>query len=78
VSGNISFVSYSWKSTFIISIQNVLRDIQCTPWDVSSWTATSVQRCRGSCGLSDRHPQCDSEVPLRCQQVLRTQGFLSV
>jgi hypothetical protein len=25
---------------------------------VSSWTAAPVQRCRGSCGQSDRHPQC--------------------
>jgi hypothetical protein len=23
----------------------------------------------------DRHPQCDGEVPLRCQQELHTQGF---
>jgi hypothetical protein len=25
-----------------------------------------------------RHPQCDGEVPLRCQQVLHTQEFLGV
>jgi hypothetical protein len=44
----------------------------------STWTAASVQRCRGSCGQSDRHPQCDGEVPLRCQQELHTQGSLGV
>jgi hypothetical protein len=32
----------------------------------------------GSCGWSDRDPQCDGEVPLRCQQELRTQGSLGV
>jgi hypothetical protein len=41
-------------------------------------TAASVQRCRGGCGWSDRHPQCDGEVPLRCQQELHTQGVLGV
>jgi hypothetical protein len=56
------------KSTFITSAQNVLHQIQRTPRHVSSWTAISVQRCRGGCGQSDRHPQCDGEVPLRCQQ----------
>jgi hypothetical protein len=25
---------------------------------ISSWTAASVQRCRGSCAQSNRHPQC--------------------
>jgi hypothetical protein len=25
-----------------------------------------------------RHPQCDGEVPLRCQQGLHTQGFVGV
>jgi hypothetical protein len=63
------------KNTFITSAQNVLHEIQCTPQYVSSWTAASVQRCRGSCGQSDRHPQCDGEAPLRCQRVLHTQGF---
>jgi hypothetical protein len=47
VSGNI--LSHSWKSTSIISAQNVLHEIQCTPRHVSSWTAASVQRCRCSC-----------------------------
>jgi hypothetical protein len=32
----------------------------------------------GYCGQSDRHPQWDGEVPLRCQQELHTQGFLGV
>jgi hypothetical protein len=50
VAGNISFVSYSWRSTFIISAQNVRHEIQCTPRHVSSWTAASVQISRGSCG----------------------------
>jgi hypothetical protein len=27
-------VSYSWRSTFIISAQNVLHEIQCMPWYV--------------------------------------------
>jgi hypothetical protein len=72
------FVSYSWKSTFIISAQNVLHEIQCTPRHVTSLTAASVQRCRGSCRWYDRHPQCDGEVPLRCQQELHTQGFSGV
>jgi hypothetical protein len=40
--------------------------------------AASVQGCRGSCGWSDRHAQCDGEVPLRCQQELRTQGVSGV
>jgi hypothetical protein len=78
VSGNIYFVRYSWKNIFIISAQNVLHEIQCTPRHVSSWTATSVQRCRGSCGQSDRHPQCDGEVSLCCQQKLYTQGLLGI
>jgi hypothetical protein len=37
-----------WKSTFAINAQNVLHGIQCKPRHVSSWTAASVQRCRGS------------------------------
>jgi hypothetical protein len=48
-------VSYSWGSTFIISAQNVIHEIHCTPWQVSSWTAASVQRCRDSCELTDIH-----------------------
>jgi hypothetical protein len=44
--------------------------------DISSWTATSVQGYRRRCGLSsDRHPQCDGEVPVRCQQERTKQGF---
>jgi hypothetical protein len=43
---------------------------------LDTWTAASVQRCLGSCGESDRHPQCDGEVTLRCQQELHTQGLL--
>jgi hypothetical protein len=78
VSGNILFVSYIWKGTFKIRPQNVLHEIQRTPRHVSSWTATSVQRCRGSCGYSDRHPHCSGEVPLRCQQELHAQGTLGV
>jgi hypothetical protein len=34
----------------VISAQNALHEIQCTPRHVSSWTASSVLRCRGSCG----------------------------
>jgi hypothetical protein len=41
-------------------------------------TIASVQRCLGSCGYSDRHHQCGGEVPLHCQQVLHTRGFLDV
>jgi hypothetical protein len=37
---------YSWMSTFIISAQNILYEIQRTPRHVSSWTAASMQRCR--------------------------------
>jgi hypothetical protein len=33
--------------------------------------------CKDS-GVVDRHPQCDGEVPLRCQQVLHAQGYLDV
>jgi hypothetical protein len=62
----------------MISAQNALNEIQCTPRHVPLWTAASVQRCRGSCGWSDRHPQCNGEVPLRCQQELHTQGFPGV
>jgi hypothetical protein len=76
ISGNTWFVSYNWKSTFIISAQNVLREIQREPRHISSWTAASVHRWRSSCGQSDRHPQCD--VSLRCQQELHTQGLLGV
>jgi hypothetical protein len=61
---------------FILSAQNVLHEIQCTLGHVSSWTAASVERCRGCCGQSDRHPQCD--VPLHCQQELHTRGYLGV
>jgi hypothetical protein len=60
------------------SAQNALREIQRATRHVSSWTATSVQRCWNSCGYSDRHPQCDGEVSLRCQQELHTQGFPGV
>jgi hypothetical protein len=45
VSGSISFVSYSWKSTFKIGVRNVLHVIECTPRHVLSWTAASVHRC---------------------------------
>jgi hypothetical protein len=67
-------VSYTLKT----NAQNVFHEIQCTPRRVSSGTAASVQRRRASCGKSDRHPQCEGEVPLRCQQELHTQGFLAV
>jgi hypothetical protein len=40
--------------------------------------AASVQRCWGSCAYSDRHPQCDGEVPLRSQQEIYIQGCLCV
>jgi hypothetical protein len=59
-------VTYSWKSTFIASVQNVL-EIQCNPQHVSSRMTASIQRCWGSCRQSDRHPQCDGEVLLRCK-----------
>jgi hypothetical protein len=36
---------YSWKSTFIVSAQNVLHEIEFTPRHMSSWTVASVQRC---------------------------------
>jgi hypothetical protein len=55
------------------SAQNVLHEIQCMARHVSAWTAALVQRCRGSWEYSDRHPQCDGEVPLHCQQELHTQ-----
>jgi hypothetical protein len=38
-------VSYSWKSTFIISAQNALHEIHDTPQHISTWTTTSIQRC---------------------------------
>lgn len=71
-------MSYSWKGTFIISAQNVFHEFQCTPQHVSLWTVASIQRCWGTCRYSDTHPQCDSEVPLCCQQELHTQGLLGV
>jgi hypothetical protein len=52
--------------------------IQCTPRHVSSWTAATIQRYRGRRRQSDRHPQCDGEVSLRCQQELHTQGVVGV
>jgi hypothetical protein len=68
----------AWKIATIISYQNNLHYIQCTPRQVSSRTATSVQRCRGSCGYSDRHAQCDGQVTLCCQQELHAQGVPGV
>jgi hypothetical protein len=62
----------------MISAQNLLHEIQCTPRQVSSWTATSVRRFRGSSEQSDRHTQCDGMAPLCCQQELHTQGTLGV
>jgi hypothetical protein len=40
---------------------------------VSSWTATEV-----IADSLDRHPHCDSEVSLRCEQELHTQWFFGV
>jgi hypothetical protein len=57
MSGNIYFVSYSWKSTFEIRAQNVLHMTQCTPRYVLLWTATSVQSCRWSCSINNIHNQ---------------------
>jgi hypothetical protein len=48
------------------------------PRIVPSRTDVSVQNCRESCGEYDKHPQCDGEVLLGCQQELHTQGFLGV
>jgi hypothetical protein len=31
-----------------------------------------------SCRWSDRHPQCDGELSLHCQQELHTQRFLGL
>jgi hypothetical protein len=45
--------SYRDSFTFFypaLDAQNVLHEIQCIPRHVSSWTAASVERCRGSCG----------------------------
>jgi hypothetical protein len=75
VSGNISFVKYSWSSTLIVTAWSVLHEIQCTPRHVSSRTAASVQRGQCSCGYSDKHPHCDAEVSLRCQQELHLGVF---
>jgi hypothetical protein len=61
-----------------LSAQNILHETQRAPRHVSSGTAASVQRWRGSCGQSDSHPQCDGEVFLSCEQELHTQGFLGV
>jgi hypothetical protein len=36
------FVSYSWKTTLIISAQNFLHEIQCTPRHVSSRTGVAA------------------------------------
>jgi hypothetical protein len=38
----------------------------------------NIKRCWSSCRWSDRHPQCDGEVPLCCQKELQTQGVLGV
>jgi hypothetical protein len=36
------------------------------------------ERCRGSCGLSDMHAQCDDEASLLCQQKLHTGKILGI
>jgi hypothetical protein len=66
------------KEYIAVSAQNVLHESQGTPRNVSSWTAASVQRSRGSCRWSERHPQCDGEVSLRREQQLHTHGCLGV
>jgi hypothetical protein len=48
----------------MMSAQNVLHEIQCTPRHVSSWIAASAQ--------------CDDELPLRYKEVLHTQGLSCV
>jgi hypothetical protein len=72
------FVSCSCKSNFIINAQNILHEIECTSRLVSPWTVTSIQRFLVICGESDRHPQCDDQVRLRCQEELHTHGILGV
>jgi hypothetical protein len=67
-------LSYSWKSIFTISSQNVLREIQCTPRHVSLWT---VAPCNDAGVVADRLTDIQSAtVPLCCQQELHTQRFL--
>jgi hypothetical protein len=68
----------SWKNRSIISVENLLHEIQCTPRHVSSWTAASVQRFRGSFEKSDKHPQRDGEEPIGCQQERHIQVTLGV
>jgi hypothetical protein len=68
------FMNFSWMSSIIISSQNILYVIQCTPRHVSLLIVAFVQLYRGRCGQCDKHTQCDSVSSLSTGAAY-TRGF---